>query len=154
MQAVQSNRKTAHNELSATIASTCRSHAVSLQWIPSHCNMSGNEAADSLAKEDITKEQVDRSISYPEVKTIVKAKQQSMWRHEQSRYSKADPYCLLTRREQLTVLRLRTGHSRLNYHLYSKLCAVGRIFILYGNWTTPPSTVSCCLSDRFGRTKG
>ena len=31
---------------------------------------------------------------------------------------------------------------------------VGRIIILYGNWTTPPSTVPCCLAGRFRRTKG
>ena len=73
----------------------------------------------TLAKEG-TKEQVDRS-SYPEVKTILKAKQHSKWRHKHPRY-KADPYYLLTRREQTTVFRLRTVHNRLNYHLYSKLC--------------------------------
>ena len=37
------------------------------------------------------------------------------------RYNKADPYYLLTGREQVTVFRLRTGHNGLNYHLYSKL---------------------------------
>ena len=37
------------------------------------------------------------------------------------RYNKADPFYLLTRREQLTAFRLRTGHNRFNYHLYSKL---------------------------------
>ena len=83
--------------------------------------MPGNEAADSLAKEDTTKEQLDRSTSYPEVKTILKAKQHSKWRHKHPRYNKADPYYLLTRREQVTVFRLRKGHKRLNYHLYSKL---------------------------------
>ena len=31
------------------------------------------------------------------------------------------PYCLLTRREQVTVFRFRTGHNRLIYYLYSKL---------------------------------
>ena len=67
------------------------------------------------------KERVDRSTSYPEVKTILKAKQHSKWRHKHPRYNKADPYYLLTRREQVTVFRLRTGHNRLNYHLYSKL---------------------------------
>ena len=87
----------------------------------SHCNVPGNEAADSLAKEGTTKEQVDRSTSYPEVKTILKAKQHSKWRHKHPRYNKAEPYYLLTRREQVTVFRLRTGHNRLNYHLYSKL---------------------------------
>ena len=37
------------------------------------------------------------------------------------RYNKADPCYLLTRREQVTVFRLRTSHNRLNYHLYCKL---------------------------------
>ena len=74
-----------------------------------------------LAKEGTTKEQVDRSTSYPEVKTILKAKQHSKWRHKHPRYNKADPYYLLTRRKQVTVFRLRTGHNRLNYRLYSKL---------------------------------
>ena len=37
------------------------------------------------------------------------------------RYNKADPYYLLTRREQVTVFRFRTGHNRHNYHLFSKL---------------------------------
>ena len=76
----------------------------------------------NLAKEGTTKEQVDRSTSYPEVKTILKAKQHRKWRHEHPRYNKADPHYLLTRREQVTMFRLRTGHNRLNYHLYSKLC--------------------------------
>ena len=121
LQALQSNRDTELNDLSTALASLCRRHEVTLQWIPSHCNLPGNEAADSLAKEGTTKEQVDRSTSYPEVKTILKAKQHCKWRHKHPRYNKADPYYLLTRREQVTVFRLRTGHNRLNYHLYSKL---------------------------------
>ena len=54
----------------------------------------------TLAKEGTTMEQVDRPTSYPELKTILKAKQHSKWRHEHPRYNKADPYYLLTRREQ------------------------------------------------------
>ena len=65
--------------------------------------MPGNEPADSLAKEGTTKEQVVRSTSYPEVKTILKAKQHSKWRHKHPRYNKVDPYYLLSRREQVTV---------------------------------------------------
>ena len=121
LQALQSNRDTELNDLSAALASHCRGHAVTLQWIPSHCNVPGNKAADSQTKECTTKEQVDRSTSYPEVKTILKAKQHSKWRHKNPRYNKADPNYLLTRREQVTVFRLRTGHNRLSYHLYSKL---------------------------------
>ena len=52
---------------------------------------------------------------------IITNKQHSKWRHKHPRYNKADPYYLLTRWEQVTVFRLRTGHNRLNYHLYSKL---------------------------------
>ena len=48
--ALQSNRDTKLNDLSAALASLCRGHVVTLQWIPSHCNVPGNEAADSLAK--------------------------------------------------------------------------------------------------------
>ena len=40
--------------------------------------------------------------------------------HEHPRYIKADPCCLLIRREQVTEFRFRTGHNGLNYHLYSK----------------------------------
>ena len=64
---------------------------------------------------------MDRSTNYPEVKTIPKVKQHSKWRHKHPRYNKAEHYYLLTRREQVTVFRLRTRHNRLNYHLYSKL---------------------------------
>ena len=96
LQALQSNRDTEYNDLSAALASLCRGHAVTLQRIPSHCNVPGNEAAESLVKEGTTKEQVDRSISYPEVKTILKAKQHSKWTHEHPRHNKAHPYYLLT----------------------------------------------------------
>ena len=48
LQALQPNRDTDHNDLSVALASLCRGHAVTLQWIPSHCNVPGNEAADSL----------------------------------------------------------------------------------------------------------
>ena len=37
------------------------------------------------------------------MKTILKAKQHSKWRHKHPRYNKADPYYLLTRREQVSV---------------------------------------------------
>ena len=77
LQALQSHRDTDLNDPSAALAFLCRNYAVTLQWIPSHCNMPGNETADSLAKEGTTREQVDRSTSYPEVKTILKAKQHS-----------------------------------------------------------------------------
>ena len=121
LQALRSNRDTELNDLSTALASLCRRHVVTLQWIPSHCNLPGSEAADSLAEEGTTKEQVDRSTSYPEVKTILKAKQHSKWRHKHPRYNKADPYYLLTRREQVTVFRLRTGVISQNHSMQQTL---------------------------------
>ena len=59
-------------------------------------------------------QQTSKSTSYSEVKTILKAKQHSKWRHKHSQYNKADPYNLLTRRKQVTLFRLRTGHNCLN----------------------------------------
>ena len=48
--------------------------------LPPRCNVPGIEATDSLAEEGSTSEQVNRSASYPEVKTIRKVKQHSKWR--------------------------------------------------------------------------
>ena len=45
LQALQSNRDTELNDLSAALASLCRGHAVTLQWIPSHCNVPDNKTA-------------------------------------------------------------------------------------------------------------
>ena len=50
LQALQSNRDTDHNDLSTALASLCRRHAVTLQWVPSHCNVPSTEAADSLQR--------------------------------------------------------------------------------------------------------
>ena len=112
--------------------------------------MPGNEAADSLAKEGTTKEQVDRSTSYPEVKTILKAKQHSKWRHEYPRYNKADPYYLLTRREQVTQCSgSGTSHNRLNYDLYSKprISHTEQCLCGTGSQTTEYLLQSCSLYE-------
>ncbi|KAL8604431.1 hypothetical protein ACOMHN_042260 [Nucella lapillus] len=122
LQALRSNRDPEINDLSSSLASLCTSHTVTLQWIPSHCNVLGNETADSLTKEGATKEQMDRSTSYSESKTIIKAKLQNKWKQQHPHHNRADPYYLLTRREQVTIFRLRTGHNCLKHHLYTKLC--------------------------------
>ena len=74
LQALQSGRKTDLNDLSTALASLCSSHAVTLQWIPSHCKVPGNETADTLAKGGADKEQTDRSTTFTEAKTLVMAK--------------------------------------------------------------------------------
>jgi len=120
LQTLQTARDKEMNDLSSVLASLCRAHRVVLQWIPAHCNVLGNEAADTLAKEGSTKEQSDKSTTHKEAITIIKARQRRKWMQEHPCFNKNDPYHLLTRSEQVTLFRLRTGHNRLNYHLYTK----------------------------------
>jgi len=149
LQALQSNKNTELNGLSSALALLCRSHTVILQWLPSHCGVLGNETADSLAKEGTRQEQADRSTSYPEAKTIIKTQLLSKWDQQHPHFNKADPYYSLTRREQVSIFRLRTGHNRLNYHMYTKLrigqteqCPCGT-----GNQTTEHLLQSCPLYE-------
>ena len=73
-----------------------------------------------MAKEGAQKEQTDSLVSYDEAKTIIKAQQHKKWKLQHPNYNPNDSYHLLRRRDQVTVLRLRTGHNRLNHHLHTK----------------------------------
>jgi ribonuclease HI len=87
-----------------------------LQWIPSHCGVEGNEQADKMAKQGAEKEQENRPVTLQEMKTIIK----SLYKTSQPE----DSYHHLSRQEQVTIFRLRTGHNRLNQHLARKLHVV------------------------------
>ena len=81
-----------------------------LQWIPSHCGVYGNEEADKLAKQGSEMEQEENSVSYDEMRTVVK----SFFKAPQPN----DSYHQLTRQDQVIIFRLRTGHNKLNKHLH------------------------------------
>jgi hypothetical protein len=53
-------------------------------------------------------------VSFAEAKTLIKANQWKKWKQEHPSYNAMDGYHLLTRREQVIIFRLRTGHNRLN----------------------------------------
>ena len=44
----------------------------------------------------------------------------SKWKAKYPNSDAADPYYKLSRREQVILFRLRTGHNRLRYHLHKK----------------------------------
>jgi hypothetical protein len=80
-----------------------------LQWIPSHCGVHGNEQADGLVKHGAGQQQQENPVCLTEMKIFIK----SQFKTPQQQ----DSYHQLTRSDQTTIFRLRTGHNRLNQHL-------------------------------------
>ena len=83
------------------LSNNCR---VAFQWILTHCDFSGNEQADKLAKEGAT-------VSYQNRMPIPK----QVWCQEKSAYH------LLSMSEQVIMIRQRTGHNRMNAHMHEQL---------------------------------
>ena len=125
LQALTSDRE---QQLMDRIRKAGGNRRIFLQWIPAHCGIPGNELADQLAKSGARKDQPDVDLTYKERRTIIK----SSYRLTVER----DDYHLLSRKEQVTIFRLRTGHNRLNHHMYSKLRLV------------PSSNCSCGIGDQ------
>ena len=91
-----------------------------VQWIPSHCNIHGNEEADRLAKDGGKIPQENHQVTYGEAKTIVKEKQKRRWLQNHPNYNPRDGYYQLSREDQVIMVRLRTGHCKLRHHMYTK----------------------------------
>jgi ribonuclease HI len=110
LQALQSRKLP---DLQGMLAVLCTQHRVAMQWIPSHCGIPGNEKADQLAKEGSTDKQSETSVTYHQMKQIIKS-----IRKPQSQTQ--DDYHNMNRSEQVVIMRLRTGHNRLRSHMYTK----------------------------------
>ena len=103
---------------------------ITLQWIPGHSGIAGNEDADSLAKKGAAQPQPDVPVNHETVTKIIKSNFKEEWMNDwstnrtgRSMYNHMtcpkinDPIKKLKRREQSTIFRLRTGHVQLNGHL-------------------------------------
>ncbi|GFS17627.1 RNA-directed DNA polymerase from mobile element jockey [Elysia marginata] len=92
-----------------------------LQRIPGHVDIFGNDVADQLAKEGGMMEQIQHNPSYNEAKTLINSALDCHWRQEHPQHNSKDAIHKLSRAEQVTIFRLRTGHNRLKHHLFSRL---------------------------------
>ena len=94
---------------------------LTLQGVPAHCGLRGNESADRLAKKGAAKPQTNKKVSYPEMKTIIKSRAKQAWSQKHPNYIANDSWNRLDRQDQVIIFRLRTGHCRLKGHLYNKM---------------------------------
>nr|KAG5694289.1 hypothetical protein BaRGS_032007 [Batillaria attramentaria] len=60
------------------------------------------------------------TLCYAEEKTIIKALSKKKWKQQHPNFNESDSYHKLDRPDQVILFRLRTGHNRLNAHMYSK----------------------------------
>ena len=119
---------------------------LTLQWIPGHCNLQGNERADRLAKEGARKEQPENPCSYSNIKRILKSKSREEWLtkwkegetgrvvyKEMKEPNPKDNINSLSRKHQSAIFQLRTGHFKYNFNLnrfdplYTPLCRTALI---------------------------
>ncbi|GFR77551.1 RNA-directed DNA polymerase from mobile element jockey, partial [Elysia marginata] len=89
-------------------------------WIPGHVDIFGYDVADQLAKEGGMMEQIQHNPSYHEAKTLINSALGCHWRQEHPQHNSKDAIHKLSRPEQVTIFRLRTGHNRLKHHLFSR----------------------------------
>ena len=133
-QALHNPRNREHSNLKASLLQLgLTAQQIVLQWLPGHCNIWGNTRADQLAKEGSQLEQLDGGSSYAESKTLVKAAMARKWKSDHPDSDPSDPIHGMTRSQQTTIFRLRTGHNRLRQHMYkrfkvgdSEICPCGQ----------------------------
>ena len=94
---------------------------VTLQWIPGHTQIKGNEYVDKLTKEGARKDQSDKPCDNSTVKNILKNSFKETWLtnwatgqtgrfmyQEMTKPNPHDPINTLCRKDQSTIFQLRT----------------------------------------------
>ena len=104
--------------LHSSLAKLTAQFTVSLQWVPAHVGLTGNEKADRLAKIGSQAPQTQNPVTYREAKTLLHSRYNGDWKKYNGRYqAHLDPIWRMERAQQTTIFRLRTGHCGLSAHL-------------------------------------
>ena len=104
--------------LKTSLTNLNRIAQTTLQWVPAHVGLAGNEHADRLAKEGSKLCQPFIAATYEDAKTLLRNEYRNSWQQRNSGYSaRQDPIRTLNRPQQTIIYRLRTGHCRLRAHL-------------------------------------
>ena len=121
-----------YSEIALGISNLIAAHAVhvTLQWIPGHCNISGNEKADKLAKIGATKPQKIPPCTQNTIRQILKNNEKEDWLNrwacgstervmfkEMAQPRPQDAINQLDRQDQSLIFEFRTQHTRTNQHL-------------------------------------
>ena len=125
--------------LSRTLHSILEERRVVLQWIPAHCGINGNEMGDKLAKKGAAMKQHDNPITLAKRKTIIK--------HCFKTRKIPDNYHKLDRAGQVIIMRLRTGHNKLNAHMHKTMKFVQSPLC---TCQTENQTADCTRGPRYG----
>jgi len=116
LQSIESNP--ALDKLKISLSALNKVSATTLQWVPAHVGLPGNEQADQLAKAGSQLTQPSVPATYEETKTLIRSKFKAHWEHTSGGYcAQRDPLRKLDRDQQTLIFRLRTGHCRLRAHL-------------------------------------
>ena len=104
--------------LHSSLAKLTAQFSVSLQWVPAHVGLTGNEKADRLAKIGNQAPQTQNPVTYREAKTLLHSRYNGDWKKQNGGYqAHLDPIWRLERAQQTKIFRLRTGHCGLGVHL-------------------------------------
>jgi len=105
---------------------------IKIIWIPSYTNISGNERADTLAKEAIVSQNAIpcQVYSITDIKQIIKKITINIWQNEwktsNTKLTEIKKHILpwpnntLTRKEEVVINRLRIGYTRLTHAFLMK----------------------------------